>query len=314
MDIKEAESVIKCLNLAGEDWEVLIDALTKLIPISATGISIDGGGILGIGPVSYLARLGYNSESFLSGTSTGALIVALRGVGHSWEEILKIFKKSGASIFDDPGFMWNMNPMLPKYNEANLEKELNYYFGDKTMDKTNVPIFITASDFKTGKPKVFDSISDCGTVKIKDAVRCSTAAPTYFAPVGGQYADGGLWANNPVLVGLAGYCHKTGTHPLRCRTLSFGTGGDYWKPIKISKNMSKIQWANPVIEYSLHGTEEGANFIANALLGSRRFNRIEPKISKEYHLDSIDAMVDYEHVWSLLEVKNRSDVWRWLLG
>jgi hypothetical protein len=27
----------------------------------------------------------------------------------------------------------------------------------------------------------------------------------------------GLWANNPVLVALAGFCDKEKVHPLRCR-------------------------------------------------------------------------------------------------
>lgn len=312
MDKAKADELVSSLKLTGQSWEILIDSLTEKMPIDITGVSVDGGGILGIGSARFMSDLGYKGEQFLSGTSTGAIIVALRAIGREWPEILEIFRKEGANIFENPGWLWKLNPQLPKYNEANIDAALKRHFGDKKLGSFGIPTFITASDFTSGKPKVFDSITNAD-VPIRYAVRCSTAAPTYFAPVDGRYADGGLWANNPALVGLAGYCSKTGTHPLRCRTLSLGTGGDYWKPRKIGKYMNALQWASPVIEYALGGTEEGTTFISRALLGPRRFYRVEPKLTEGYGLDAVSAMKEYEEIWGKFQEQIRPDVWDWLL-
>lgn len=313
MDKVKADTLVSELKLTGQSWETLVDSLTEKMPIDITGVSVDGGGILGIGSARFMSDLGYKGEQFLSGTSTGSIIVALRAIGREWPEILEIFRTEGAHIFENPGWLWKMNPQLPKYNEANIDAALKRHFGNKTMKSMNIPTFITASDFASGKPKVFDSITD-QDVPIRYAVRCSTAAPTYFAPIDGRYADGGLWANNPALVGLAGYCNKTGLHPLRCRTLALGTGGDYWASRKIGKYMNALQWANPIISYSLGGTEEGATFIARALLGSRRFYRVEPKLTKDYALDAISSMNEYEELWGKFESQMHQDVWDWLLN
>jgi hypothetical protein len=37
----------------------------------------------------------------------------------------------------------------------------------------------------------------------------------WLKPVDDRFAYGGLWANNPVLVGLAGFCKQTGINQVR---------------------------------------------------------------------------------------------------
>jgi predicted acylesterase/phospholipase RssA len=69
------------------------------------------------------------------------------------------------------------------------------------MKELKKPNFIPASDFVRGKFKVFNNSDD---VLVRYAVRCSAAAPTYFTPVDGRFADSGLWADSPAPVGLAG--------------------------------------------------------------------------------------------------------------
>ncbi|MDR1445425.1 MAG: patatin-like phospholipase family protein, partial [Treponema sp.] len=280
-------------------------------PIEYTGVTVDGGGILGIGPAKFLAKLNYQDESFLAGTSTGSIIVALRGAGKSWEEICEMFEKEGPGIFKKPPLLWRLNPQKPKYDAAHLESTLKYYLGDMKMKDLKKPVFITTSDFLRGKPKVFDNTDD---EMVRYAVRCSTAAPTYFTPVDGRYADGGLWSNNPALVGLAGFCKQTRVNQLRCRIMSFGTGGDGWQAVKIGNSMNVLQWASPIIQYALAGTEEAPAFIAKALLDPRRFLRISPKLNRVYSLDSIDSMAQYSEIWSEWEKEYYTGIWEWIEG
>jgi hypothetical protein len=151
------------------------------------------------------------------------------------------------------------------------------------MKELKKPNFIPASDFVRGKLKVFNNSDN---VLVRYAVRCSTTAPVYFTPVDGRFADGGLWADSPAPVGLAGFCKQTGVNQLRCRVMSFGTGGDGWQAIKIGKNMNLLQWASPVIRYALAGIEESPAFIAKALLDQCRFFRISPKLNRSYNSNS----------------------------
>jgi hypothetical protein len=309
MEKQEFIDFIKSQQFNDCEWEDICNAVSDLAPIGYTGITVDGGGILGIGPARFLTKLGYNDESFLAGTSTGSIIAALRGSGKSWEEIYEMFNNEGPGIFKKPPFLWRINPQKPKYDETNIENSLKYYLGDLRMKDLKKPTFITASDFVRGKPKVFDNTDD---VLVRYVVRCSTAAPTYFAPVNGQYADGGLWANNPALVGLAGFCKQTGVNQLRCRVMSFGTGGDGWQAITIGKSMNLLQWASPIIQYSLAGTEESPSFIAKALLDRRRFLRISPKLNRAYSLDSTGVMAQYSEIWSDWEKEYHSQIWEWI--
>lgn len=67
-----------------------------------------------------------------------------------------------------------------------------------STDIVNGQVFV----FKSNYDKDFTRDPD---IKISDAVLSSCCAPVYFNPnkVGNYLlADGGLWANNPVLVGI----------------------------------------------------------------------------------------------------------------
>jgi hypothetical protein len=273
-----------------------------------TGITIDGGGILGIGSVRFLKELNYNNEDFVAGTSVGAIIAALRGMGKSWDQVYNIFKTEGAGIFKKPSFMWRVNPLKPKYDNENLKAILKKYLGDTKMSQLIIPTFITTSDFKIGKPKVYDRSDD---ILVRDAVLQSTAAPTYFPPVANRFADGGLWGNNPALVGVAGYADKNKVDPAQIRVLSIGTNGDFYHGSEISENLNALQWANRIIQFELQCTEDVTGFYASRLMGNRYF-RVEPYLTTGYALDSISSMDAYEMIWYKHWLANKTEILDWI--
>lgn len=272
-----------------------------------TGITIDGGGILGIGSARFLKELNYCGEDFLAGTSVGAILVAMRGSGMSWERVYNIFRSEGSAIFENPGFFWNMNPQKPKYDNKNLIALLKKYLGDVKMCDLHIPCFITTSDFKSGKPKVFDRTDD---IMVRDAVLMSTAAPTFFPPVG-QCADGGLWANNPCMVGVGAYSKMASVEIDQIRVLSIGTGSDFYHSIDISPSMNKLQWAPKLIDFMMFCTEDAMSFLAEQFMGNRFF-RVEPHSSKRYELDDVSLMDEYEMLWYKHWLAHKNEITKWL--
>ena len=70
-------------------------------------LSIDGGGIRGVFPAAFLAKLEDHLSSpigsyfdLIAGTSTGGIIAIALGLGLSAKDILKLYAERGSAIFD----------------------------------------------------------------------------------------------------------------------------------------------------------------------------------------------------------------------
>jgi uncharacterized protein len=70
-------------------------------------LSLDGGGIRGVFPAAFLARLEEHLEhpigryfDLIAGTSTGGIIAIGLGLGLSAADILKLYVEQGPAIFD----------------------------------------------------------------------------------------------------------------------------------------------------------------------------------------------------------------------
>lgn len=260
--------------------------------------SFDGGGVLGIGPATYMSLASSSKllpqPDSLAGTSVGSLLAAAYAKGTmSWWDILITFKKWAPEIFADPGLLWNMNPLKPKYSHAGLKKAVRHIFGDLRMCDLKIPLFVVAMDYGKGKVKVWDSTD--GDL-VSDCVLTSCSAPTFFPPVNGM-VDGGLVANNPAMVQITGCLSKLHWKLEDLWCLSLGTNGDYWDDPRVNTSTTKVEWGKLLLENTTRGNEEMATFQAQALL-NRRFLRIEPILSRDYELDDLKKMGEYSDLWA----------------
>lgn len=272
--------------------------------------SLDGGGALGIGPALYLAKA--SSEFDLEfdaycGSSVGALLAMLYATEHSFQDAYTIFKSAVTSIFAKPSILWRCDPSLPKYDSANLRSACVKHFGTMKMSDVKKPVFITTADFATGRAKIWDSSDDA---LIVDVVMCSTAAPTYFAPINSRYADGGLVANNPSMIGVGGLASMD-VSTAKMRVLSLASGGSFWKNPSIGRRMLQLQWVTPLIDFMLDGNEERDEFIANQLLG-RNHLRIKPNDTKSYAMDNLDILDEWQALWTSAYDDSKSALSEWL--
>jgi patatin-like phospholipase/acyl hydrolase len=201
-------------------------------------LSLDGGGIRGALTLGYLKKIETilrakeNDPDLLlcdyfdliGGTSTGSIIAAALAIGKSVDEIAALYMKLGGEIFGqkkkwyNPLQTWQF--LKASYDYKALEDNLKAIFGTMTLEsdeiKTGLCIVAKRADTNSTWPlinhpkgKFFNTqLGKNKNIPIWQAVRASSAAPTYFVPqmidVGdGQkaaFVDGGVSpANNPAL-------------------------------------------------------------------------------------------------------------------
>ena len=178
-------------------------------------LSIDGGGIKGVFPASFLATLEEQVNQptgryfdLIAGTSTGAIIAIGLSIGLSAKEILGFYESEGPSIFPDAnGFKRRLRHWFrPKYDPLALRHALERVFGDKKISDCKTRLLVPSLNAITGDIHIFKTrhhpklVMD-ERVSLVDVALATTAAPTYFPPhISGAdlpMIDGGIWANNP---------------------------------------------------------------------------------------------------------------------
>jgi len=232
-------------------------------------LALDGGGIRGILTLEFLKtvedlvkqRLGDSALlcdyfDLIGGTSTGSIIAAGLACGMTVDELQKLYRNIGASVFR-PGGLAKFLPesfqgkLAPKFPSELLQRELDMQLGaDTTLDsdKIRTGLMIMTKRLDTGSPWPLNNsgrgkyAAQDGALRLTQIVRASTAAPTYFAPeeivihsrdgtaVDGAFVDGGVTPfNDPALQLLMlaalqghGFCWPTGRE--RLLIVSIGTG------------------------------------------------------------------------------------------
>lgn len=259
-------------------------------------LTFDGGGVLGIGPAAFMSAFvrsgGVLAPDAVAGTSAGAILAACRAVGMPWRQVVADFQKMAPEIFTAPPWRWRLDPRKPKYDGRGLVAALRRVFGDTRVCNTEIPIFITAMDYTRGRPKVWDS-GDSDFLWYAVAASCS--APTYFPPIDGL-VDGGLVANSPAMVALAGAVGKLRWGLPNCWILSMGTNGVFWHDPRVGENTSLVEWMQILLKNQTRGNEEMAEYQARTLLEGRLY-RVEPVLTKNYPLDAVSEMAGYRQLW-----------------
>jgi len=216
-------------------------------------LAIDGGGIRGIFPAAVLAAL---EQRFLAGssvaeyfdlivgTSTGGIIALGLAAGLPASGLRDLYVERGNEIFPPSGvgFIGAVRRWLKdrsrlfrySYDSAALEGVLQEVLGDRKLGHARTRLCIPSFEGRYGEVFVFktphhpDFRKDLHEQMVTVAL-ATAAAPTYFRPhrAGGYtFVDGGIWANNPVMIGLTEALSSFNVSRERVRILSLGCGSD----------------------------------------------------------------------------------------
>ncbi|UXX40489.1 patatin-like phospholipase family protein [Wolbachia endosymbiont of Oryzaephilus surinamensis] len=231
-------------------------------------LSVDGGGIRGIIPTIILAEIEKRTRrtiaeifDLMAGTSTGGIVVAglckkdkQGNPQYSANDLVELYQKYGSYIFKSSFFRRSILSWFncAQYPHKNIEFVLDKYFGDDTLQSTLNKVLIASYDIHNNCPFFFKSWKE-GNIKLKDALRAATAAPTYFIPkhlkidqIERVLVDGGVFANNPAACAYASAKRLFPNDEIIL--LSVGTGRTD-RSIKYanSRKFGKIGWVKPLL-------------------------------------------------------------------
>ncbi len=177
-------------------------------------LAIDGGGLKGVFPASFLASVEEAIGSpmvdyfdLIVGTSTGGIIALGLGLGLSARQILAFYTEHGPRIFAGNRRLKGLRQLTrAKYDPQPLKDALSEVFGDWRLGDSRTRLVIPSFDLETGVIHVYKTahhqrfVTDYKIPAVEVAM-ATAAAPTYFptfrSAAGVPLVDGGIWANNP---------------------------------------------------------------------------------------------------------------------
>lgn len=277
-------------------------------------LSLDGGGIKGVFTAAFLAEIERMSGKrladyfdLIAGTSTGAIIAIGLGIGLSGSELLNFYVSNGPTIFPSIGLkdrLWSGVRWFVggKHDPEPLKKALKSAFGDKKLSDSRSRLVIPAFNavdgsitvFKTAHCKHFkqDHLRTC-----VDIALASSAAPTFLpghhVGSGGLHVDGGVWANNPTLVGILEAARNLGCQFRDIDVLNVGTTDETFHiGYPLRKRAGVLRWGSRLVPLLMQAQMDGVIKQATLLLDAPPY-RVSPMVAQSrFKLDDARDIAD----------------------
>lgn len=245
----------------------------------------------------------------IAGTSTGGILACALASGKRPDVIAKLYREKGPAIFPErfPAFAlrpallaWAYNHLKkPTGSPTTLKAELAAVLGEATLDSLwnsrQIALTIPSISVESYGPKVFKTphlsrFTHDRLLRLVDVCLATSAAPLFFPPHlitpeqgytrKDLFVDGGLWANNPSLVGLieAVEILKAADSARPIHIFSFGTcsGTVDQSHIRSNPEGGLVTWkaGKDVTELAISSSAKAMDFmtklLANAFTDSNR--------------------------------------------
>lgn len=260
-------------------------------------LSLDGGGIKGVFSAAVLSAIEEDLSvrivehfDLIVGTSTGGIIALGLGLGLSPKQMVEFYLEKGPSIFADAGGIRSLQHWLRrKFRQETLMDALRdpLVFGDKILGESAKRLVIPS--YNLGEDDVYlfktphhERLKRDWRVPVWQVALATSAAPTYFPTsrhVGNvRHIDGGVWANNPIMVGVVEAMSMLAVALEDIHVLSLGTSDAVvCRPAGLDSG-GKLTWANHAPQLIMRGQSLGALNQASHLLGQDKVSRVDPKV------------------------------------
>ncbi len=264
-------------------------------------LSIDGGGIKGVFPVSLLAEIESalslksvaNYFDLIAGTSVGGIIALGLGIGLTAQQMAAFFVNEGPHIFPRSLFPTSTLRLLcgmERYKPDDLRRALENIFGSKTLADSRVRLLIpsfdaTKADIHIYKTAHHERLGMDYRLSAVEVAMATAAAPTYLPAYDSKHCitlvDGGLWANNPISLAVVEAITLLGWHVDELDVLSIGCTEETIDFKK--KGHGGVFWVRRAIEAAMRGQSRSSLGMAMHLTGRDRgldkILRINPAVA-----------------------------------
>ena len=277
-------------------------------------LAMDGGGVRGVVMIEALRKLEYETgrqvhELFdlMVGTSSGGFLAALVGIKRaSLAEAAEVYNHIRIALCQISPMWQNVKRLATGVSHsADVARAyLLTVFGDGLLREApaspKVAMLGTAIDTDPAQPFLFRSyqlsaeaeqrtlLKGSCDMPVYQAARATSSAPTYYEPEeinGNRYVDGGISANNPVLVALAEAATLWPSRPVEC-VVSLGTGVPTLRPGKV---VALTDWLGVVFGLSM--SSHTAHYIADSLLPRSTYFRLDGPGIGDFNLTEGDPAV-----------------------
>lgn len=283
-------------------------------------LTIDGGGIKGVFPASFLTTVEENIEGnvweyfdLIAGTSTGGIVALALGLGFSAREILSLYEDNADKIFAKPklGFFESKNPkkrfrslLRQKYETDSLACLLRSKIQGKLLGQSKTRLMVLSTNLTNGEVYIFktahlERFSRDYKVPVEEIALATSAAPIFFKPHtmpnGQPLVDGAMWGNNP-----CGYAAIEAAHTLKWPTeelamLSIGCTEESVPFAKLANTDPGLaQWNLGLLTSFMVAQNSASIGMAKHIIddpSGKRFQRYSPMVApKLFSLDGIEKV------------------------
>lgn len=235
-------------------------------------LSIDGGGIRGILPLAALARLERDHLAgrsiatcfdLVAGTSTGGIIALGLARGLTAAELLAIYIERVREVFPPHGrvsrwlrgkaqYFWN------RCDGPSLYGLIDEVVGERRLWESSLRLCIPAAETRRFEPFIFKTPHHPDYKRdwresMAHVAKTTSAAPGHFAPVvassGHEFIDGGVWANNPLMIAVADALACFDLKREQVKALSLGCGQTLFEMTGFRRHLGGLlSWTSLMFE------------------------------------------------------------------
>lgn len=265
-------------------------------------LSLDGGGIFGIGQAKALAGAGIESVTLFQafcGTSIGACIAAWHAAGRQPDGLVDFFHRELPRVFGRhtwPPGLWLIHG--PRWSDRALNNSLHACFPGKFGDVLR-PCFLTSIDLSERRLKVWNNRDPRDAEwPLANILRRCVAAETYFAPWQG-HADAGPFCNCPEMVAICAAIKDLHARVGELSLLSIGTGREIEDQGSPTRRSGALSYAHWLLDAQLQGAASTMQEQGAACFPLKRRVRIQFKRRRGWRMDNPEHMFQAEQAWQL---------------
>ena len=258
-------------------------------------LALDGGGIKGLYSAAILARLEddlgiadiTSCFDLIVGTSTGGIIALALGYGLRPREIVQFYSQHGPKIFADGWRARARHYVRRKYSQNPLRAALQKCLGDRRLADSHKRLVIPSYNLDKGEVYLFktphhERLRRDWKEPMWKVALATSAAPTYFPAFSGidhiRLIDGGLWANNPTMIGIVEAMAVLDQPRSAISVLSLGTTDPIEERSGWLNGGGLFAWRKAGVDACFRGQSHGVQGQARLLLGEDRAIRLDPAV------------------------------------